>query len=340
MKIDSTTVTYLRGGGLSPYSYVVAFLTTRLGQYGKAITSVELYPRLPLPAGSEPVDDDYFDRWQSALEKLPFVSFLRKQKRIEIAFRSNHFNAADMDNWGITAERIRLAGEDIAEALQLVRKRVKSTDDFDVDRFLSDVTLALQIPIGSMTEWNRLLKVKREKDRAEYAAKSPWDQLDIDWTKFHPKARQVLDDPFFWDCIDEIAPHGNDTGADLLEDFLKWNKRNSQKSPLIFLVDLFSKWDIEPINWHVAKRNDVLKLESDRPIELALCNEAGIALAFAVLKQRANCPADVTHLAMCALERRSIMAKARKLPKEIKSKIDTAITRMKSKLKSLPCEEM
>ncbi len=191
-----------------------------------------------------------------------------------------------------------------------------------------------------MKEWNRLLKANAEKDRAEYAAMSPWDQLDIDWTEFHPKAREVLDDPFFWDCIDEIAPHGNDTGADLLEDFQKWNKRNSQKSPLIFLENLFSKWDIEPIDWHLAKRNAVLKVESDRPIELALCNEAAIALAFAVLKQRANCPADVALLAMCAFERSSILAKARKLPKEIKSKIYTAITRMKSKLKSLAYEEM
>jgi uncharacterized protein YfeS len=255
---------------------------------------------------------------------------------MEIAFRSNHFSAADMDKWGITAEKIRLAGEEIAGALQLVRKRLRSTDDFDVDRFLSDVTLALQIPGGSMTEWDRLLKANEEKCRAEYAAMSPWDQLDIDWTKFHPRAREVLDDPFFWDCTDEIAPHGNDTGADLLEDFQKWNKRNSQKSPLIFLENLFSKWDIEPIDWHVVKRNDVLKIESDRPIELALCNEAAIALAFAVLKQRANCRADVAHLAICALERSSILAKARKLPKEIKSKTHAAITRMKSKLSSLP----
>jgi uncharacterized protein YfeS len=335
LKIDTSTVTYLRGGGLSPYSYVRALLTTRLGRYGTAITRVELYPRLPLPAGSEPVNDNYFDKWQSALDKLPYVNFLRKQQRFEIAFRSNHFNAADMDNWGMTADKIRLAGEEIADALQLVRKRLKSTDDFDVDRFLSDVTLALQIPIGAMEEWNRLLKVAAERDRAEYAAMSPWEQLDIDWTKFHPKAREVLDDPFFWDCVDEIAPHGNDTGADLFEDFQKWNKRNSQKSPLIFLEDLFSKWNIAPIDWHVAQRNDVLKLEADRPIELALCNEAAIALAFAVLKQRANCPADVAHLAMSALERSSILANASKLPKEIKSEWNAAIAKMKLKLNSI-----
>jgi hypothetical protein len=35
----------------------------------------------------------------------------------------------------------------------------------------------------------------------------------------------VLDDPFFWQEADDFAPHGNDTGADLLADYRPWRRR-------------------------------------------------------------------------------------------------------------------
>src|SRR4051794_19424192 len=75
-----------------------------------------------------------------------------------------------------------------------------------------------------------------------------WQQLDIDWTEFHPAARILLDDPFFWDCTDGYSPHGNDTGADLIDEFVKWRKSHTQESPQSFLSQLLDQWGIS-IAW-------------------------------------------------------------------------------------------
>jgi uncharacterized protein YfeS len=348
MKIDITVGTYLRYGGLSPYSYIDDLLNAQLKKkYGSAVKTIEIYPRLPVPEPSRPTSSDYFDGWQKALEELPYLAFRRKLYRFELAFCSKHFNASEMDDWSqwdngkrivpkISVEAIRLAGDEIKEALQLIRKRIKPSDDFDVGRFLADVEVALNSAPPSIKEWNALAKIAEQEQKTIQDAKDPWERLEIDWDEFHPKAREVLDDPFYWDCLDDISPHGNDTGADLLEDFQQWNKRNSKKSPLTFLEKQSKKTGIEPFEWLVTKKSEVLKIDKERSIEMGIGNESAIALAFAVLKMRASCPLDVVSLAKCGLERKSIIVKASSLEVGIKAEWDVGIKRMRSKLNSLP----
>ena len=159
--------------------------------------------------------------------------------------------------------------------------------------------------------------------------------VEIDWNNFHPLARGILDDPFFWEYASDLSPHGNDTGADLLEDYRRWNKRHGTESPMNFLAGLFKGWDIKPIDWSITSENDVEQLDKEQPIPLRVCNEAAIALAFAALKMRASCPADVVTLAMNALKRTAILVKASTLNSEIKAEWDVAIQKMKAKLDSM-----
>jgi uncharacterized protein YfeS len=337
-------VTYLRGGGLSPYGYIGNLLNSRLTKnYGSAINTIEIYPRLPVPERLRPTSDDHFDEWQKSLGELPYLAFRRKLNRFELAFCSKHFSAAEMDEWdhwadgnrrdpNVSIETIRLAGDEIKQAIRLIRKRIKPSDDFDVVRFLADVEAALNSTPASLEEWNALAKIAEHEQEAANDAQCPWEQLDIDWSDYHPKARQVLDDPFYWDCVDDIAPHGNDTGADLLEDFQKWNKRNPKRSPLVFLDEMSKRMGIEPFDWSVTKKSDVLKLGKERSIEMGIANEAAIALAFAVLKVRADCPSDLADLAKCALERTSIVTSERRVKDEIKAEWDAKIKRMRAKL--------
>lgn len=346
MRIEIEVVTYLRGGGWSPYSYIDDLLNTRLKtEYGSAVKTIEIYPRLPVPKRLRPTSDDYFDGWQKALEELPYIAFRRKLNRFEVAFRSTHFDSADMDEWWgdkskrteeFTLEAIRVAKDEIREALQLIRKRIKPSDDFDVVRFLADVEAALENASTSRTEWNALAKSSEKEQQTIADAKSPWEKLDIDWSEYHPKAREVLDDPFYWDCLDDSAPHGNDTGAELLEDFQRWNKRNAKKSPLVFLDKVSKELGIESFEWPLTRKSEVLKIDKQRSIEMGIANETAIALAFAVLKMRASCPSDVVNFAKCALERTSILVKASVLNETIKAEWHVAIIRMKSKLESLP----
>lgn len=84
------------------------------------------------------------------------------------------------------------------------------------------------------------------REEADRAVMSPWEQLGIDWRDYHPEARTILDDPFFWDCTNDFSPHGNDTGADLLDDYRKWLKRNPTGDPGTFYRNLLQSWELPP----------------------------------------------------------------------------------------------
>jgi uncharacterized protein YfeS len=38
----------------------------------------------------------------------------------------------------------------------------------------------------------------------------------------HPRARDLMVEGFFWDCVDEEAPFGSDEGHDALYEYLSW----------------------------------------------------------------------------------------------------------------------
>ena len=95
----------------------------------------------------------------------------------------------------------------------------------------------------------------------------------------------------------------NDTGADLLANYQKWVKRNPDVSPLVFLNRLFSGWGIVPIDWNLTDEGEVRKLMETKGIEVSVSNEAIVALAFAVLKVKGECPQDVSDMALKALQR-------------------------------------
>lgn len=46
----------------------------------------------------------------------------------------------------------------------------------------------------------------------------------------HPRARQLMTEKFFWDCVDEEAPFGSDEAADAYAEFRKWRSTNKKKS--------------------------------------------------------------------------------------------------------------
>ena len=83
--------------------------------------------------------------------------------------------------------------------------------------FLNQMTSFRKINSRFETEWKQRL-----------AQMDPWERLGIDWDDWHPAARKLLNDPFFWDQGSDYSPHGNDTGADLLADFKKWHGQHPQ----------------------------------------------------------------------------------------------------------------
>jgi len=321
-------------GGSSLYAPVADLLTVRLtGDYGPAVTAVYFTGFLPSRTRKprRTLGED-FKRFEASLKRLPRLTFRQKLKRIEISFRSEHFFAEDDRESKMSAARRSTAAAEVAEAFALIPKRVKPSADFDSARFLADVSRLLTTRIDKPAEWEAIRLEALALDQAILAAKDPWALLEIDWGHYHPKARRVLDDPFFWQDADDMAPHGNDTGADLLEDFRRWDSRRPGRAPLVFLERLLKDWDIEPIDWQLTDETQVRRLEQERSIDLHLCNEAAIALAFAVIKRRGSCPANLIEMALAALSRTALAVHDSRLAPDVKAAWDGAIAKMRGKL--------
>lgn len=336
MELFVLTRAYNMYGGGAIFSYIGDLLLLQLGNYGDAITCIEVVVFLRSPVRNPKYSlEQLYDEHHAYLNKLPKVTFRRKLKRIEIEFLSESFDETDYQIGKPSFEKSQLAAEEIVEALTLVKKRLKSRDDFQTDKFLQDVKQTLCRTPDALAEWEALQQRARQKRAAVSAAKNPWEMLDLDWSKFHPRARRILDDPFYWEGANDLAPNGNDTGSDLFADFQTWNKRNAENSPLVFLKELSRDWGFDPIDWSLTSETDVLKLEDEQSIELSICNEAAIGLAFATLKMRASCPTELVKMAVNALRRTSILVKHSRLTNETKADWDVAIEMMQTKLESL-----
>ncbi len=48
----------------------------------------------------------------------------------------------------------------------------------------------------------------------------------------HPRARELMVEPLFWDCVDEAAPFGSDEGSDAYYEWRNWREENPD-APLI-----------------------------------------------------------------------------------------------------------
>ena len=172
-------------------------------------------------------------------------------------------------------------------ALSMLRNRMKKGDAFDLTGFLAHCEAARQrIPADEDTL--QVLGAELEAIRkAKLDAKSPWEKLDIDWDEFHPRAREGLDDPFFWDSTDDFSPNGNDTGADLLDSYRRWIGERKKPQAGEFLDDLATEWGYDNVNG----------MDDD------MRNEAAVALAFADIKLRGECDPVARELALQAVDR-------------------------------------
>jgi len=45
----------------------------------------------------------------------------------------------------------------------------------------------------------------------------------------HPRARELMVEPFFWDCVDERAPFGSDEGSDAYYEWRNWRENNPSR---------------------------------------------------------------------------------------------------------------
>ncbi|QEF99151.1 hypothetical protein Mal15_32110 [Stieleria maiorica] len=327
--------TYNTSGGSCLYGYAGDLLTAHIDDYGTAIKEIEVVACLRSKTRKfRPTLEGLFDQFHAYIDSLPRITFQRKNKRVKIEFRSEHFTADDEESRNATPEQQMTAADEVAQALAMLRKRIKPSDDFDVERFLAHASKVLATKIENPVQSERVRQAAIAKRLAIRDAKSPWERLEIEWERFHPNARDILDEPYYWECADDLAPNGNDTGADLLEDFRRWNKKHPRTSPIKFLDGLIKAWGIDPIDWDITDRAVVAQLDADQPIPLNVCNEAAIALAFSVIKVRGTCPPDVAERGLAAITRTETLVHRSRLDQSVKKRWDLSLAKLRSKLAS------
>lgn len=223
--------------------------------------------------------------------QLPKVVFRRKNCSASIEVASEILKTAVWEGkQTLSASVFRAAALETIASLKLLASRIKLDDDLDFGALLAHFENAAEnLPRTDDELASLAIKLLADKQR-RIEKTNPWELLGIDFSTFHPDARGILDDPFYWNGYDDFAPHGNDTGADLLVEYRKWLKKKPAGNALDFYSSLLRKWGFAD-----AQKDDV---------DTSFLDEAVVALVFAELKLRGSCSAALAELGHAALCRR------------------------------------
>jgi len=282
--------TYNIYGGHSTLSLIPGFLLTDAPDFGKAVSELTVTFHFPTSGPPRKSLEQLYANFHANRTTLPKVVFQRSREKASIDVASDLLDGSDWETRrGLSLPLFTAGIKETLVALQLLKSRLKTKDDFSVDAFLTHCHQR-EASLPHTDEALAQLKAVLDQRRAAMrAAMSSWERLGIDWRDFHPNARQILDDPFFWEEANDFSPHGNDTGADLLSDYRSWLKRDPTGEPLDFYKSLITGWGFS--------------LNSSDSTVRSVINEAAIALAFAELKLRGECRTKVSELALQAKDR-------------------------------------
>ena len=282
--------TYNIYGGHPTLSLIPDFLLGDADDFGTAVSELTVTFHFPDAGPARKTLEQMFADFHANRHSLPKVVFRRKRGQASIDVASGLLDGSEWEQRrGLSLPLFTAGVAETITALELLRKRMIPADDFNLETFLAHCRQAQTRMPSSDEELAAFAADCRTKQTDRYAAMSPWERLGIDWRDFHPAARQILDDPWFWDCTDDFAPNGNDTGADLLEDYRQWLRKNASGDPAVFYRELIRRWGYPP-----EPSSDLDQTEMD---------EAAVALAFAEFKLRAECRPAAAALAKSAIHR-------------------------------------
>lgn len=304
MKISVSVQSYDTCGGDPGISPVGEFLTRYVRHLEPADLVVEVCACFDTHERPKRTLEGLHANFRDILAALPRVRFEPKRNRAEMRFAVQGWLAEDaMGKYPGRRDIFSAMCAPIAEALRSTaasHKKLRAVVD------VAALSAALDAALASLPQSDAafagFLAEEEARAAADVAAMSPWDLLDIDWSQYPAEARRRLDDPFFWDCVDDYAPHGNDTGADVLEMFRAWRRRNQDKPVSPFLPRLMKDWGFDSaVRALAGKPLSAWTREDETALDVH--DQAAIALAFAQLKLEASIDADVVALALASIDR-------------------------------------
>lgn len=181
VKIDLHLVSYNGMGGHHTLSFVGDLL---LGlprpSFGTAVGQIEAYAHLDSDGSTLPTLERLRQRFRDRVATMPQAWFRRKTKRIELAYHSRLGSADDLlkgksrRTGSKDIPLIRRAYSELAAALEVVRKRVRPTDDFDTAGFFELLSNREKMfNAASDREVLKWLRESQEMERQRVAANRP-----------------------------------------------------------------------------------------------------------------------------------------------------------------------
>lgn len=289
--------TYRQFGDHKTLSLIGDFFVMNQTNFGSTITEIEITIHFRNGGAPKKRQAVFWDQFEEELKQLPWSRFYRKKRRIQHKYLSNLGDSCLVeDSQPPDLELFTQGCQEVAEELKKLMRKIKRTDDFDPDRFICHIQAKIDAVPDSQTEFARLQAEIERDAKIRLNAMDEWDKLGIDWDDYHPKARKILDDPFFWSLSNEFAPNGNDTGADLLSHYREWRSKNKDMPCMKFFQRLMKEW--------IVKIPPTL----DDLFSYTTYFESAVATAFAQIKVDGKCEIDINNQAQEAITnyRRSI----------------------------------
>jgi uncharacterized protein YfeS len=248
---------------------------------------------------AKPTLEDLHARFHAELAKLPRIRWERKRRRLYVRYGSGVGLAEDVFERPASVALLQSAVKELSAVLHANADRLSRRQDLNIGAVIELLDSLVEFMPETDEELVAFATGHAHLREAERAALPWWEQLGINWADYHPAARELLNDPFFWSEIDGHAPHGNDTGADLMSDFRSWRQAHKVRPPIEFLERVLGGWGVST-DWKLLPL-----AEWDSNVELAMCThaEAAVALAFALIKLEGSCDDSVRAVALEALDR-------------------------------------
>jgi len=119
--------------------------------------------------------------------------------------------------------------------------------------FLAMSTLSLFAVVGTI--WAIIQPPIQTNEPILSSPREGTEAWQLDRKNAHPRAVELLKDDFFWTCLDDDSPFGNDDGADALRLYQQWQSTHRNQKPIQFLNDLLLQMEAPLAHWKTLSPN-------------------------------------------------------------------------------------
>src|ERR1700676_1861865 len=197
--------TYNMYGGHSTLSLIPEFLLGDEDDFGAAVSELTVTFHFPTSGPPRRTLEQLYAVFHANRLSLPKVVFRRARGQATIDIASELVDGQDWERArGLSLLIFKGGVSETIAALALLRKRVTAKDDFRLEALLEHCSRALSRVPSTAEELGVLADECKKKWAELVASMSPWERLGIEWRDFHPRAREILNDPFYWEMSNDF----------------------------------------------------------------------------------------------------------------------------------------